>query len=156
MSRTENIKEKANKTAARFNQVKDQLRVRSHLFGMEMRETSEKLGDQLDKIQKKIVDFSQEAETTSEELRLKTHLGVLEAKEQLEELREDLGAIVKSSKDKLDQGFDEARLKAHLAKMDAKDYLAAKKTGWRDDIETHEKERIHQKLDEIREIIDGL
>ena len=156
MRNMETFKEKAKNTTVRFNQICDELRVKSHLLGMEMKDTTDELRGCINKINLKVQRFGELAETNSDELRLKGHLGVMEAKQQLDDLKDDLKAILHVSKGKIGQGIDEARLKNHLAKMEAKDYLDEKKAEWRKEIAKAERDLARKNLDQIDEILDDL
>lgn len=153
------LKEKAKALSERFAEVRDELRVKSHLMGMEFKDAGEELQDLVGKIQGRLQGFYEEAKTTSGELRVQGHLGLLEAKEQLESLSEDLERVYRASKDQVKADVDYAGLKGRLAAMDTRDFLEKQRVEWEKQLRESGdagKELAHQSMDTINKILDRI
>lgn len=103
-----------------FTRLRDELVVRNHLAGMEVKDAVAGLAQELDKLSAKITkDLAESVASASDEARVQGHLGVLELKERIELLE---GAVKKGLQGASKQPTflaETARLHLALARMDA-------------------------------------
>lgn len=159
MTDRKQLSQKAQALSERIHAALDQMRVKSHLMGLEMKDASKEVEKTFTELQGKLDRFIEESKTEAGQVQLQSHLALMESQERLEAIKEDAREIFLSTKGKASQKWDKARLKTHLAKMDAKDYFAEKKEAWQkqwQDSVDKGQELTEKQIDRMSSIIDAI
>ncbi|HYX31718.1 MAG TPA: hypothetical protein VE954_01300 [Oligoflexus sp.] len=128
---TGDLRESIQDTAEKLKSLGEQLRVKLHLAGMEVKDLKSDLVDTVDGLSRRLSDYASTLEKTKESAELQMHLGLMDARKIWEGAKEQadhaLNAI-KGDKDKALSFLQDMNLQAHLAKAETSDALEDTKT----------------------------
>jgi hypothetical protein len=113
-------------TADKLKSLRDRLKVKLHLVGMEAKDIKTDLEDSVDGLSRRLSDYAGTLEKTKESAEVQLHLGLMDAKKHWDitkENAEEVLGLMKEDKEKAKAFLQEMQLQAKLAQNEAKDSL---------------------------------
>ncbi len=123
---TGEFRETLEDTADKLKELRDHLKVKLHLAGMEAKEVQSDIIDSVDGLSRRLSDYAGSLGKTMDTAEVQMHLGLMDAKKRWELTKENAQealALVKQDKEKAKTFLGEMKLQAQLAKAETKDAL---------------------------------
>ncbi|MEL6340148.1 MAG: hypothetical protein AAFP04_01100 [Myxococcota bacterium] len=104
-------------------EARDTVKLKAHLFQMEVRDALPEVDGALNQIEERLDKARDELTREGEEAQVQAALFAMEARDRWQAVQAEFGQTVRALGDKAEQTFDEARLQAELGRLEAADAI---------------------------------